>query len=68
MKINHALAALTFSLCVSISPANADELRLTASDWPPYVDSHVQRSGFAVALVSRALERAGYDVSIDIGP
>jgi len=68
MKINHALAALAFSLCVSISPANADELRLTASDWRPYVDTQVQRSGFAVALVSRALERAGYDVSIDIGP
>jgi polar amino acid transport system substrate-binding protein len=68
MKIYFALAALTISLFVPVSPADADELRLTASDWRPYVDSGVQRSGFAVALVSRALERAGYDVSIDIGP
>jgi len=68
MKMYYALAALAFSLCVSICAADADELRLTASDWRPYVDSRVQRSGFAVALVSRALERAGYDVSIDIGP
>ena len=68
MKINHALAAMAFSLCVSTSPVFADELRLTASDWRPYVDPHVQSSGFAVALVSRALERAGYDVSVDIGP
>lgn len=68
MRIFHALVALTCLLCVSISPAEADELRLTASEWRPYVDSDVMRSGFAVALVSRALERAGYDVSIDIGP
>lgn len=68
MKMIYTLAALACLLGASISHAEANELRLTASEWRPYVDSGAQRSGFAVALVSRALERAGYDVSIDIGP
>lgn len=68
MKTNPALAALIISLLLSVSGADADELRLTASDWRPYVDSDAQRSGFAVALVSRALERAGYEVTVDVGP
>jgi polar amino acid transport system substrate-binding protein len=68
MKLSHALAAMALSFCVSTSPAFADKLRVTASDWRPYVDRQTQWSGFAVALVSRALERAGYDVTVDIGP
>jgi len=67
MKMIYALAVLACSLGLSIPLAEADELRLTASEWRPYVDPNGQRGGFAMALVSRALERAGYDVSIDIG-
>lgn len=68
MKPVHALAALTLLLCMVASAADADELRLTASEWRPYVDPESPRAGFAVYLVSTALERAGYDVSIDTGP
>lgn len=68
MKMIYALAVLACSLGLSIPLAEADELRLTASEWRPYVDTSATRNGFAVALVSRALERAGYDVSVDIGP
>ena len=68
MKIIYPLLVLACLLAGPGSPAEAEALRLTASEWRPYVDSDVERSGFAVALVSRALERAGYEVSIDIGP
>ena len=63
-----ALATLTLLLCMFASVADADELRLTASEWRPYVDPGSPRAGFAVYLVSTALERAGYDVSIETGP
>ena len=55
-------------MCLPICSVHADELRLTASVWRPYVDPGVQGSGFAVALVTRALERAGYAVTVSIDP
>ena len=49
------LAATVFAL-----PAHSEPLELTASEWPPYVDPTTRANGFAIALVSSALERAGY--------
>jgi ABC-type amino acid transport substrate-binding protein len=49
------LAATVFAL-----PAHSETLELTASEWPPYVDPTTRANGFAIALVSSALERAGY--------
>jgi polar amino acid transport system substrate-binding protein len=46
------------------SPANAQKLRVVASDWPPYVEVSIPRSGVAVALVTTALQRAGYTVQL----
>lgn len=50
------------------SPANADDLRMTASPWSPYVDANIDENGFAVALVTEALERAGYSASMVVEP
>ena len=61
------LAAVIFGgLAASICLAEGDELRLTASAWPPYVDVDAERNGFAVVLVSQALERAGYETSFTV--
>ena len=60
-------AIVTVLLLTVGGAAHADELRLTASEWRPYVDPKLQRSGFAIYLVSTALERAGYEVSIETG-
>ena len=49
-------------------PSGAEDLRLTASTWPPYVDDKLYRNGFAIALVSDALERAGYKTSMVVEP
>ena len=48
--------------------AHADDLRMTASGWPPYVDANIQKNGFAVVLVTEALKRAGYSASMAIEP
>jgi polar amino acid transport system substrate-binding protein len=67
MTRRHFFFALTLIICAPVCAVDAEELRLTASEWRPYVDSGVQGNGFAAALVARALERAGYDVTVDIG-
>jgi polar amino acid transport system substrate-binding protein len=47
--------------------AGAEPLKLTASPWRPYVDANMHGSGFAMALVARALERAGYETITELG-
>lgn len=49
-------------------PASAETLRITASDWAPYVDRDTRNNGFALALVSTALERAGYETEVTVEP
>ncbi len=72
MNTLRALAALSLTCMIAAplkaDPASSNTLRLTASEWPPYVSPDGPKSGFAPFLVSEALERAGYNVSIDTGP
>jgi len=53
-------------VCLTIG-AEAQELRLAASPWSPYVDQRLYQSGVAAALATAALERAGYDSTLTIG-
>ena len=54
-------------VCLTIG-AEAQELKLTASTWSPYVDDQLYESGVAIAVARTALERAGYNPSLTIGP
>jgi len=54
-----------FGFTMSV-PVTADELSMTASPWPPYVDNNMQKKGFAVALVAEAFKRAGYPTSMAV--
>ncbi len=59
------LIAITVLLAI---PASAETLRITASDWAPYVDPGMRNDGFALALVSAALRRAGYETEVRVQP
>jgi polar amino acid transport system substrate-binding protein len=48
--------------------AGAEDLSMTANIWPPYVDDDLSQNGFVIALVSDALERAGYKTSVVVEP
>lgn len=62
--------AVLLAILAFAAPAWADTppLRLTASDWKPYVDSSQQRHGVVVAMVTTALKRAGYPSSLTFEP
>jgi len=45
----------------------AEDLRITASEWPPYASSGLYRNGVAVALTEAALQRAGYKTTTQLG-
>jgi polar amino acid transport system substrate-binding protein len=49
-------------------PAAAEDIRMTGSNWPPYVDDALHGDGFVVALVSDALKRAGYQAKMNVEP
>lgn len=49
-------------------PAGAEDLSMTANIWPPYVDDDLAQNGFVIALISAALERAGYSTSVVVEP
>ncbi|NER61242.1 amino acid ABC transporter substrate-binding protein [Pseudomonas sp. MAFF212428] len=40
--------------------AQAEKLRLVADAWPPFTDASMPRGGLATAIVTTALQRAGY--------
>lgn len=44
--------------------ANAQELKVVASVWEPYVSASMERNGVAPALVRTALRRAGFRVQL----
>lgn len=63
------LIALVGALGAGVAwPAGAEELRMTASVWPPYVEQGRNNHGFAIALVTDALERGGYETRFSIAP
>ncbi|WP_263261501.1 transporter substrate-binding domain-containing protein [Pseudomonas sp. RIT-PI-S] len=46
----------------------SETLRLVADPWPPFSDARMEGGGLATAIVSMALERAGYSVHVDEVP
>jgi polar amino acid transport system substrate-binding protein len=44
----------------------ADNLAVAANTWPPYVEKNLPGNGLALQIVSKALQRKGYQVSIHI--
>ena len=64
---NLVIIALLFGLNATLA-TGAEVLRITANVWPPYVDDQISGNGVAIALVTEALERAGYEVQLGIEP
>ena len=48
--------------------AIAEDIKLTATDWPPYASSQLYRNGVAIVLTEEALQRAGYKTTTTIAP
>ena len=46
----------------------ADELKVTASSWPPYLSENLYENGVAVVLTGEVLRRAGYQSTVTIEP
>jgi len=67
MKNRSALLFILLGSLTSFSAA-ADELKITASDWPPYISGQLYRGGVAAVLTEEALKRAGYLSSTTILP
>ncbi len=59
--------ALTLGL-LWISSAQASEIGVGTSLWPPYVDPKLPGQGLAISIVVTAFERAGYEPVLTIGP
>lgn len=57
---------LVAGLLAFAADANAQELKVVASVWEPYVSASMERNGVAPALVRTALRRAGYRVQLYI--
>ncbi len=46
--------------------AQAADLKLAASSWPPYTGKDLPGNGLAIAIVRQAFDRAGYSTSVTI--
>lgn len=68
---NAARCALSFCvvclLAASMVPAQAREIVLNASLWPPYVDPKLPGEGLAASIVTSAFRRAGYEPRVEFG-
>lgn len=61
-----ALGLLGLLLCAQ--SVQAEKLRLVADAWPPFTDARLPRGGLATALVTTALERAGFASEFEQAP
>jgi polar amino acid transport system substrate-binding protein len=59
---------LILALLVPMAIAKAENLRIVAEHWPPYVDEAAPQHGLAIDLITTALIRAQYDYTIDYQP
>ena len=64
---NLVIFVLLFGFSATLA-SGAEVLRITANVWPPYVDDKMSGNGVAIALVTEALERAGYEVKLGLEP
>ena len=66
-KSFRSLLMVVAALLIAL-PAHGEVLKITGSSWAPYVDTESVHNGFAMALVSAALTRAGYEAEVTIAP
>ncbi len=55
---------LFLSLNLFIQPCSAQTLSMVSNQWPPYVDEAAAEKGLAVELVTKALQRKGYQSTL----
>jgi len=61
------LLLLYFLLASSLSQANDTQpIRLVSNQWPPYVDSSLAGQGLAIEIVTKALQKKGYQSTLTI--
>jgi len=60
------ISRLTFFIILLLSACavRAEQLRMVADHWPPYVDEGLPGRGLAIDLVTMAFSRAGYDTRL----
>jgi polar amino acid transport system substrate-binding protein len=58
------IVAALFLLLAVVSPLRAADLVVVSDTWPPYTDNELPGKGLAINLVTTALKRAGYPVSV----
>jgi polar amino acid transport system substrate-binding protein len=68
MRALRLLLAATGLLAVAGPVACADELRMAALEWPPYVTPELPANGLTAALASAVLARLGSHLSVDYFP
>jgi polar amino acid transport system substrate-binding protein len=69
MNFRRNLISLALLTALTMTQATgAEVLKITANIWPPYVDDQMSGNGVAIALVTAALERAGYTPELTIEP
>lgn len=61
------VSIITISI-MGLVPARAEQITLTAFDYPPYMDESLPEKGLFCELVSEAYQSVGYDVSFEFYP
>jgi len=65
--MHRLLLLLCFLLTSSLSQANNKQtIRLVSNQWPPYVDSSLAGQGLAIEIVTKALQKKGYQSTLTI--
>jgi len=61
------LLTFCFLLLSSLTQANETRtLRMVSNQWPPYVDSSLAEQGLAIEIVTKALQKKGYQPTLTI--
>jgi len=65
--MHRLLLPLCFLLLSSLVQANETQtLRMVSNQWPPYVDSSLVGQGLAIEIVTKALQKKGYQSTLTI--
>lgn len=63
------LLSAIVAFCVSTAAVAADKnLKLAATEWPPFYGADLENNGFVSAIIREAFERAGYTIDISFLP
>lgn len=66
LKIFSVLA--TAGIVMSSTVAQAENLSLAATEWPPFYGAELEDGGFMTEIVAEAFSRAGHDTDVDFLP